>query len=77
LVEHIRTLFGVRLLPPRYIKERGEITMAYEEKNRIQLDLSSGGRGLQQTLLLLAHLYANPKTILLLDEPDAHLEVLR
>jgi len=39
--------------------------------------LSSSGRGLQQTLLLLAHLYANPGTVLLLDEPDAHLEVLR
>jgi hypothetical protein len=39
--------------------------------------LSCAGRGLQQTLLLLAHLYANPKTVLLLDEPDAHLEVLR
>jgi len=34
-------------------------------------------RGLQQTLLLLAHLYANPRTVLLLDEPDAHLEILR
>ena len=41
------------------------------------LDLSSAGRGLQQTLLLLARLYANPRTVLLLDEPDAHLEVLR
>jgi hypothetical protein len=27
--------------------------------------------------LLLSHLYANPKTVLLLDEPDAHLEILR
>ncbi|HZG44826.1 MAG TPA: AAA family ATPase, partial [Allosphingosinicella sp.] len=34
-------------------------------------------RGLQQTVLLLAHLYANPATVLLLDEPDAHLEILR
>ena len=74
---HIKTLFGVTLQPPQYIKERGEITMAYKEPNGIQLDLSSSGRGLQQTLLLLAHLYANPWTILLLDEPDAHLEVLR
>jgi hypothetical protein len=32
---------------------------------------------LQQTLLLLAYLYANPGTVLLLDEPDAHLEILR
>jgi hypothetical protein len=27
--------------------------------------------------LLLAHLYANPRSVLLIDEPDAHLEVLR
>lgn len=59
------------------MKERGEITIAYKEQRGIKLDLSSSGRGLQQTLLLLAHLYANPKTVLLLDEPDAHLEVLR
>jgi hypothetical protein len=50
--------------------------MVYREKG-IQLDLSSAGRGLQQTLLLLAHMEANPGTALLLDEPDAHLEVLR
>ena len=33
--------------------------------------------GLQQTLLLFTHLAANPGAILLLDEPDAHLEPLR
>jgi energy-coupling factor transporter ATP-binding protein EcfA2 len=77
LVDHIRRLFGVELLAPSYLKERGEITMAYKEVSGIEFDLSSSGRGLQQTLLLLAHLYANPKTVLLLDEPDAHLEILR
>jgi ABC-type taurine transport system ATPase subunit len=77
LVEHIRKLFGVRLLPPQHIVERGEITMEYEEANGTRLDLSSSGRGLQQTVLLFAHLYANPGTVLLLDEPDAHLEILR
>ena len=76
LVEHIRELFGVELLEPIYIAERSEITMAYKE-GKNQLDLSSSGRGLQQTLLLLAHLYANPGAVLLLDEPDAHLEILR
>lgn len=75
--EHIKRLFGVDLLPPEYIRERGEITMAYKEPSGVQLDLSNSGRGLQQTLLLLAHLYANPGTVLLLDEPDAHLEILR
>ena len=77
VTEHIRRLFGVELQPPQYIKERGEITMAYRERESLTLDLSSAGRGLQQTLLLLTHLYANPGTVLLLDEPDAHLEVLR
>lgn len=77
LKNHIKKLFGVILLAPEYIKERGEITMAYEEQNGTKLDLSSAGRGIQQTILLLAHLYANPGTVLLLDEPDAHLEVLR
>jgi len=73
----IESLFGAQLQPPEFIKERGEITMAYKDPEGSQLDLSSAGRGLQQTLLLLAHLYANPKGVLLLDEPDAHLEVLR
>ena len=77
LVKHIHTLFGVALRPPKYIAQRGEITMDYEEPNGTRLDLSSSGRGLQQTLLLLAHLYANPRTVMLLDEPDAHLEILR
>ena len=73
---HIQALFGVQLQPPKLL-ERSEITMAYKDSEDCLLDLSSAGRGLQQTLLLLARLYANPKTVLLLDEPDAHLEVLR
>ena len=77
LTDHLKKLFGIELLPPQYIKERGEIKMSYKEQSGKQFDLSSSGRGLQQTLLLLAHLYANPNTVLLLDEPDAHLEVLR
>lgn len=77
LCEKIKDLFGVQLLPPEHVIERGEITMAYRERGSVKLDLSASGRGLQQTLLLLSHLYTNPKTVLLLDEPDAHLEVLR
>ncbi len=77
LREHIRRLFGVELDPPEYVMERGEIAMTYRESTGTRLDLSSAGRGLQQTLLLLAHLYTNPHAVLLLDEPDAHLEILR
>ena len=76
LVTQIRSLFGVELEPPRYVTERGEIEMSYRERG-IRLDLSSSGRGLQQTLLILAYLYSNPGSVLMLDEPDAHLEILR
>jgi len=76
LTEEIGRLFGVRLDPPRYVVERGEIAMSYREGD-VALDLSSSGRGLQQTLLLLAYMYANSGAVLLLDEPDAHLEILR
>lgn len=77
LTEQMHRLFGIRLKEPAYIPERSEITMSYRERNDVEMDISSSGRGAQQTLLLLAHLYANQKSVLLLDEPDAHLEVLR
>lgn len=76
LVEKIGSLFGVQLDEPKYIQERGEIVMGFKAGG-LRLDLSSAGRGLQQTLLLLAYMYSNPGSILLLDEPDAHLEILR
>ena len=82
LVGQIESLFGSEIRPPRYIAGRGEIEMTYREPvpdrgRPVELDLSSAGRGLQQTLLLLAYMYANPGAVLLLDEPDAHLEILR
>lgn len=73
----LQELFGVHLNPPRFIAERGELTLTYRDRNGIELDISCAGRGQQQTLLLLAHMAANPGTTLLLDEPDAHLEILR
>ena len=76
LQEKIQSLFGAELDAPLYVQERGEVAMTYREGN-IRLDLSSSGRGLQQTMLILAYMYANPGAVLLLDEPDAHLEILR
>jgi len=77
IAERIEALFGARLNEPRYIKERGEVVMDYRTREGITLDLSASGRGQQQTLLLLAHMAVNPGAVLLLDEPDAHLEILR
>lgn len=77
IVERMRMLFGIALDEPQYVRERGEIVMTFRTARGIRLDLSASGRGQQQTLLLLAHMSANPGAVLLLDEPDAHLEVLR
>lgn len=76
LVGDISKLFGVTLQMPNYVPERGEITMNYKEGN-CEFDLSSSGRGLQQTLLLLTYMRMNQNSVILLDEPDAHLEILR
>ena len=73
---YIQKLFGAEIDAPIYVAERGEILMTYREQG-VRLDLSSSGRGLQQILLLLSYMYANPGATLLLDEPDAHLEFLR
>lgn len=75
IVEKMQALFGIRLDEPKYIKERGEIVMTYRTPGNARLDISSSGRGQQQTLLLLAHMTVNPGAVLLLDEPDAHLEI--
>lgn len=77
LCQKIRSLFGISLDEPKHIPERGEIEMNYRDASGISLDISSSGRGLQQTLLLLAYIAAHPGAVLLLDEPDAHLEILR
>lgn len=77
ICDSIRRLFGATLHKPKYIPERGEIVMDYSTRSGTTLDISFSGRGQQQTLLLLAHMAVHPVAILLLDEPDAHLEILR
>ncbi len=78
LTAMIRESFGVVLLPPTLASDKAEIYMRYQDPvSKVKYDITSAGRGLQQTILLYAHILANPNTILLLDEPDAHLEVLR
>ena len=62
--------------PEKDPRGKGKIKLTYREGGK-EYDLSSGGRGFHQTLLLLAFLYWNPGAVVLLDEPDAHLEVVR
>lgn len=77
IVEKVFKLFGNRLDDPYYIKERGEVVMAFQTPSDVKLDISASGRGQQQTLLLLTYMEINRGSVILIDEPDAHLEILR
>ena len=79
LVPQMRRLFGATILEPQYNAERGEISLRYKDGHmaNLELDLSSSGRGFQQTLLLTAYMLLHPNSVIMLDEPDAHLEILR
>jgi predicted ATPase len=77
LCSDIERLFAVELHKPVLSEPGSILTMEYREAEGKNLDLSSAGRGFQQMLLILGFLYSGKNSILLLDEPDAHLEVLR
>ena len=76
-VQEIKDLFQVTLNPPKYIPATGLLKMSYNEGNKKNLDLSSLGSGTKQAIMLFAYLRVFPNTVNLLDEPDAHLEVIR
>ena len=73
----ISTIFKVELNPPQYIPQTGLLKMSYNESYKRNLDLSSLGSGTKQAILLFGYLLAFPNTVNLLDEPDAHLEIIR
>ena len=74
----IKKLFGVELGKPSLDEKRGELIVHYRQPDTdSDMDIALAGRGFQQMLLILAYLYTNKGSVLLIDEPDAHLEVLR
>jgi hypothetical protein len=73
----MQRLFGVELSEPAE-NARGSIELQYRQPGvKESLDVSSSGRGFQQMLLIFSYLYSHKKSVLLVDEPDAHLEILR
>jgi ABC-type nitrate/sulfonate/bicarbonate transport system ATPase subunit len=77
LQAHIGTLFDVELLAPEYGGGAPYIVCEYRSHPRARpLDIANAGSGFLQVLLLMAFFYAREGTILLLDEPDAHLHVI-
>ncbi|MFQ5779856.1 MAG: ATP-dependent endonuclease, partial [Nitrospiria bacterium] len=84
LCRHIREIFRFDLLPPQYAGKPyilceylpGIPRQGHGRGGLCALDIASAGSGFHQVLLLLAFFYARPATVLLLDEPDAHLHVI-
>ncbi|ABM56073.1 AAA family ATPase [Verminephrobacter eiseniae] len=73
----MKRLFNVVLEVPRGTT-RGSIGMGYRQPGvKEVLDISSAGRGFLQMLLVFAYLFSHKRSVLLVDEPDAHLEILR
>lgn len=73
----MKRLFNVTLSEPRETS-RGSIELQYRQPDvKETLDVSSSGRGFQQMLLIFAYLYSHKRSVLMVDEPDAHLEILR
>jgi predicted ATPase len=81
LTKLITQLFAIQLEIPQRLST-DDLTLTYnyiakEERTEGALNILQAGRGQQQVILILAFVLWKKKSIILIDEPDAHLEVLR
>jgi len=75
LTQSIEKMFDYVLLPPN--TNGPNIVAEYQHRAAgAQYDIASAGSGFLQVLMLLTFLNSRPGTVLLLDEPDAHLHVI-
>jgi putative AbiEii toxin of type IV toxin-antitoxin system len=75
LLESIARLFRCELIPPD--DTGADIVADYRPvPGGPQFDIASAGSGFQQILMLLTFLHTRPASVLLLDEPDAHLHMI-
>ena len=79
LCRHIKDIFNYELAKP---SGRGQSYISCEYRSvNLQgklgplFDINTAGSGFQQLLLIIAFLYARPSSVILLDEPDAHLHI--
>ena len=75
LTKSIETIFGYELLPPNTAGPN-IISEYRHQEGGTKYDISSAGSGFLQVLMLLTFLNSRQGTVLLLDEPDAHLHVI-
>jgi hypothetical protein len=78
LIDDVYGLFGYRIKEPQYAETTDAfIRIDYTQGTaKTAFDIASAGSGFHQVLTLLGFFYARPASVLLLDEPDAHLHVI-
>lgn len=83
LASDIDRLFQYELLSPEFSPLHPHIVCEYRPKatpkskgRGPRLDIANAGSGFHQVLLLLAFFHGRPASVLLLDEPDAHLHFI-
>ncbi|MBU4359636.1 MAG: AAA family ATPase [Actinobacteria bacterium] len=83
LQEDIEEIFAYRLLDPDYagkpfiVCEYQPVAVDKRKQRREpRLDIACAGSGFLQVLMMLGFFYARPASVLLFDEPDAHLHVV-
>ena len=75
LTKSIKTMFDYVLLPPN--TDGPNIVAEYQHRaGKEKYDIASAGSGFLQVLMLLTFMNSRQGTVLLLDEPDAHLHVI-
>ena len=75
LTDTIKRLFGYELVPPN--ADGPDIIAEYSHvAGGPRFDIANSGSGFQQVLMLLTFLVTRPASVLLVDEPDAHLHVI-
>ena len=77
IVERMQRLFSITLSPPT-VSSAETIEITYrDDRSGESFDLGMVGRGCLQMLLLMTYLASHEGCALLIDEPDAHFEILR
>ncbi|MDX2007695.1 MAG: AAA family ATPase [Meiothermus sp.] len=70
---HLEKLFGITVSDVAFNETTDEfVTVKYRQSGK-DYDVVSSGSGLQQVIQMLAYLYLSKPSVLLIDEPDAHL----
>ena len=70
-------LFNMKILKPQLLPS-GLLSLTYKHHStKTPLDIASAGRGALQILLLLSYMYSHKSSVILVDEPDAHLEIIK